>query len=72
MVGVPCAQIATDLGKVMVKNVVALGAMQAATNLFPKDSFLTTIRQALEDQCALLELNEEAFAWGGKAYEEAT
>jgi len=72
MVGVPCARIATDLGKVMVKNVVALGAMQAATNLFPKESFLTTLRQALKHQCALLELNEEAFAWGGKAYEEAT
>jgi 2-oxoisovalerate ferredoxin oxidoreductase beta subunit len=72
MVGIPCAQIATDLGKIMVKNVVALGAMQAATHLFPKESFLTTMRQALKHQCALLELNEEAFAWGGKAYEEAT
>jgi 2-oxoisovalerate ferredoxin oxidoreductase beta subunit len=72
MVGVPCARIATDLGKVMVKNVVALGAMQAATNLFPKESFLNTMRQALKNQCALLELNEEAFAWGGKAYDEAT
>jgi Pyruvate/2-oxoacid:ferredoxin oxidoreductase gamma subunit len=72
VVGVPCAQIAADLGKVMVKNVVALGAMQAATNLFPKESFLNTMRQALKNQCALLELNEEAFAWGGKAYNEAT
>ncbi len=72
MIGVPCAQIAKDLGKAMVKNVVALGAMQAATNLFPKESFLTTLRQALKHQCALLELNEEAFAWGRKAYEEAT
>jgi 2-oxoisovalerate ferredoxin oxidoreductase beta subunit len=71
MVGIPCARIATDLGKVMVKNVVALGAMQAATNLFPKESFLATLRQALQDRCALLELNEEAFAWGEKAYREA-
>jgi len=70
MVGIPCARIATDLGKVMVKNVVAMGAMQAATKIFPKDSFLTTMRQALKDKCALLALNEEAFAWGGKAYEE--
>ena len=46
--------------------------MQAATNLFPKDSFLNTIRQALQDNCALLTLNEEAFAWGEKAYAEAT
>jgi 2-oxoisovalerate ferredoxin oxidoreductase beta subunit len=70
VVGIPCAQVATDLGKTMVKNVVALGAMQAATNLFPKESFLTTMRQALKDQCAMLALNEKAFAWGGKAYEE--
>ncbi len=72
MVGIPCAQIATDLGKVMVKNVVALGALQAATKLFPKESFLGTMRQALQDHCALLALNEEAFAWGGRAYDEAT
>jgi Pyruvate/2-oxoacid:ferredoxin oxidoreductase gamma subunit len=72
MVGVPCTRIATDLGKTMVKNVVALGAMQAATNLFPKESLLATLRQALQDRCALLAVNEEAFAWGAKAYEEAT
>ena len=71
VVGVPCARIAADLGKGMVKNVVALGAMQAATNLFPKESFLATMRQALRHDCALLDLNEEAFAWGGKAYAEA-
>ena len=71
MLGVPCAQIANDLGKRMVKNVVALGAMQAASNLFPKESFLATMRHALKDRCALLELNETAFAWGAKAYEEA-
>jgi 2-oxoisovalerate ferredoxin oxidoreductase beta subunit len=70
MIGVPCAQIAADLGKPLVKNVVALGALQAATGLFPKESFLTTMRQALKDRCALLELNEEAFAWGVKACEE--
>jgi 2-oxoisovalerate ferredoxin oxidoreductase beta subunit len=70
MIGVPCAQIASDLGKPLVKNVVALGALQAATGLFPKESFLTTMRQALKDKCALLALNEEAFAWGVKACEE--
>jgi 2-oxoisovalerate ferredoxin oxidoreductase beta subunit len=72
MIAVPCTSIATDLGKIMVKNVVALGAMQAATNLFPKESILATMRQALKDRCALLALNEEAFAWGEKAYQEAT
>ena len=72
VIGVPCTQIARDLGRVMVKNVVALGALQAATELFPKESLLNTIRQALKDNCAMLALNEEAFAWGGRAYEEAS
>jgi 2-oxoisovalerate ferredoxin oxidoreductase beta subunit len=70
LVGVPFTQIAMDLGKVMVKNVVALGAFQAATNLFPEDSFLSTMREALKRDCALLALNEEAFAWGVRAFNE--
>ncbi|HEX9185790.1 MAG TPA: 2-oxoacid:acceptor oxidoreductase family protein [Vicinamibacteria bacterium] len=70
-VGVPFAQVAADLGKIVVKNVVALGALQEATRLFPKDTFLTAIRQALADKCALIPLNEEAFAWGVKKAAEA-
>ncbi len=62
--GVPFTQIARDLGKVMVKNIVALGALNEATNLFPEKTFLTAIRQALKDKCALIPLNEEAFEWG--------
>jgi 2-oxoisovalerate ferredoxin oxidoreductase beta subunit len=65
--GVPFTEIAADLGKVLVKNVVALGALQAATNLFPKETFLTAIRQALKDKCAMIPLNEEAFNWGVRA-----
>ena len=30
-----------------MKNVVALGALQGATGLFPAETFLTAIRQAL-------------------------
>ncbi|MFO0829480.1 MAG: 2-oxoacid:acceptor oxidoreductase family protein [Phycisphaerales bacterium] len=71
MIGVPCTEIAHALGKSMVKNVVALGALQAASNLFPKESFLLSLRTALRDNCAMLALNEEAFARGQKAYEEA-
>jgi 2-oxoisovalerate ferredoxin oxidoreductase beta subunit len=71
MLGVPCARIASDLGKPLVKNVVALGAMQAATDLFPQESFLATLRQALRERCAMLALNEEAFALGRKACAEA-
>jgi 2-oxoisovalerate ferredoxin oxidoreductase beta subunit len=72
MVGVPCTEIAMDLGAARVKNVVALGALQAASQLFPSGSFLTAIRQALQNNCAMIELNEEAFGWGIKAFEEMT
>jgi len=71
MVGVPCSGIAMDLGKRMVKNVVALGAFQAATELFPPESFLLTLRKALQNNCSMLELNERAFELGRKAYAEA-
>ncbi len=66
---VPLTGIATDLGKALVKNIVALGALQAATNLFPRNTFLSTIRTALKDKSALIPLNEEAFAWGIKSVE---
>jgi 2-oxoisovalerate ferredoxin oxidoreductase beta subunit len=69
-IGVPFATVARDLGKVVVKNVVALGALQEATNLFPKDAFLTAIRLALKEKCAMIPLNEEAFAWGAKLAKE--
>jgi 2-oxoisovalerate ferredoxin oxidoreductase beta subunit len=65
--GAPFTEIAADLGRTVVKNVVALGALQAATDLFPKETFLTAIRQALKDKCAMIPLNEEAFNWGVRA-----
>lgn len=64
VLGVPCAQIARDLGKPMVKNIVALGALAAASGILPAESLLAAIRQALRDKCALVPLNEAAFAWG--------
>ncbi len=70
VVGAPFTEIAVDLGKAVVKNIVALGALQAATGLFPKETILAAVRQALKDKCALIPLNEEAFAWGVKAVEE--
>ena len=70
VVGVPCTEIAKDLGKMMVKNIVALGALQAATGLFPEETFLDAIRQALKEKCALVPLNEAAFAWGVRSVKE--
>jgi len=69
-VGVPFTQIAKELGAVVVKNVVALGALQAATRLLPEDSFLTAVREALRAKCAMIPINEEAFARGGRAVRE--
>ena len=46
-VGVPCTTIANDLGSVIAKNVVVLGALQGATGVFPAEAFLASIRGAL-------------------------
>jgi len=65
--GIPFTEIATDLGRALVKNIVALGALQALTGIMPEQSLLTAIRLALADKCAMIPLNEEAFAWGIKS-----
>ena len=64
---VPFTGIATQLQRPMVKNIVALGALQAATHLFPAESFMATLRTVLKDKAALLPLNEAAFAAGQQA-----
>jgi Pyruvate/2-oxoacid:ferredoxin oxidoreductase gamma subunit len=69
VVGVPCTAIAAELGKAMVKNIVALGALQGATGLMPEETFLTAIREALKDKNGMLALNEEAFRRGQRAAE---
>jgi Pyruvate/2-oxoacid:ferredoxin oxidoreductase gamma subunit len=65
--GLPWTAIAKELGKPMVKNVVALGALQAATELFPPETILETLRLALKGKADLMALNEEAFARGRQA-----
>jgi 2-oxoisovalerate ferredoxin oxidoreductase beta subunit len=64
VVGVPFTEIAAGLGKLVVKNTVALGALQAATQLFPERTFVAAIRQALKEKPSLIGLNEQAFAAG--------
>jgi 2-oxoglutarate ferredoxin oxidoreductase subunit gamma len=71
VVGVPFTRIAVDLGTPKVKNIVALGAFQAATRLAPAESFRAAIGEALKSQCALLPLNEQALALGARALDEA-
>jgi 2-oxoisovalerate ferredoxin oxidoreductase beta subunit len=65
--GVPFTAIANQLQRPMVKNIVALGALQAATHLFPAESFMATLRTVLKDKAAMLPLNEAAFAAGQNA-----
>jgi len=65
-VAVPFASVANDLGSALVKNVVALGALQGATRVFPKETFLTAIRAAMRDKCAMIPINEAAFELGAK------
>ncbi len=64
VIGVPFTGIARELGKVVVKNVVALGALQAATQIFPPETLLTVLRNQLKERASLIPLNEEAFARG--------
>jgi 2-oxoisovalerate ferredoxin oxidoreductase beta subunit len=63
-VPVPCTAVANELGKAMFKNIVAVGALHAATRLFPDETYLTAIRQALAEKKAMVPANEQAFARG--------
>jgi 2-oxoisovalerate ferredoxin oxidoreductase beta subunit len=64
VLGVPCTEAAHGLGRPMVKNIVALGALHEATRLLPVDTWLAAIRQALRDKRAMVEVNEQAFHSG--------
>jgi 2-oxoisovalerate ferredoxin oxidoreductase beta subunit len=67
VIPVPVSAIASELGRVTVKNIVALGALAGATRFFPAETFLAAIREALRSKPALLPLNEQAFAAGLRA-----
>jgi 2-oxoisovalerate ferredoxin oxidoreductase beta subunit len=67
VLAVPFTEIARGLGRPVVKNMVALGAMQAATGLLPQASFEATLRQLWKDKPAALPINEAAFAAGARA-----
>ncbi len=72
VIPVPFVQIAQGLGSQRVKNMVAWGALQAATRLFPEASFRATLekaRAAMRDP-QLFERNLEAFAAGQAAVVE--
>jgi Pyruvate/2-oxoacid:ferredoxin oxidoreductase gamma subunit len=70
VIGIPMAEIAADLGKMVGKNIVSLGALAAATDMFPRETFLTAIKQALKEKASLMPLNEAAFDKGFAAAKE--
>ena len=67
----PFTDIAVDLGAKMVKNIAALGALQAATAIFPEGTFHTAIAEALRTKTTLVPVNEAAFDRGIAACREA-
>jgi 2-oxoisovalerate ferredoxin oxidoreductase beta subunit len=67
VVGVPATEIAVGLGKAVAKNMVLLGALVAVTDVLPEESVLATVARSLRADCAMLELNVEAFKAGGRA-----
>jgi 2-oxoisovalerate ferredoxin oxidoreductase beta subunit len=71
VVGVPCAEIALGLRQPRVKNAVALGALHAAAGIFPAETFLAAMEQALHGKRHLLAVNEEAFRRGVRAVQGA-
>ena len=64
LVPVPCTEIARDLGQPLVKNIVALGALAAATRLLPEASLVGAMQRALGGKRAAVGVNEEAFRRG--------
>jgi len=66
---IPLTHIATHLGRPMVKNVVALGALQSALPLLPEGSLMDTLRHVLKEKPTLLPINESAFDAGRAAAE---
>jgi len=59
--------IAQGLGSVVVKSVVALGALQEATKVLDDKTFLGEIHRSLKHKATLILLNDAAYKAGGEA-----
>ncbi len=71
VLGVPFTGIAVGLKQPMVKNLVALGALQAASAILPAPRILGALREVLKHKRAALPVNEAAFAAGQAAVAQA-
>lgn len=66
VVAVPCNTIADSLETPRVANMVMLGALQAASRMFSRDTLLTVMTEWLGKKKAhLLEVNKQALGMGG-------
>jgi len=65
--GVPCTDIARELGAGFVKNVVALGALEEVGKLLHRDALLHALREGLKSKPSMISINERAFERGVKA-----
>ena len=68
--GVPFTEIAQTLGKGFRKNIVCLGALQAATNIFPKETFFEAMKRAFKPDPKIQETNRKAFEAGAASFME--
>jgi len=64
VVPAPLATLAKRIGTEKVKNIVALGVLQAATQMFPVESLAAAIRMTLSGGPDQEKLNRAAFAAG--------
>ena len=72
VMAMPFTGNAADLKRPLVKNLVALGALEAASGILPQARILETLRQLLKDKPSALPVNEAAFAAGQKAVAQAS
>ncbi|HJU83333.1 MAG TPA: 2-oxoacid:acceptor oxidoreductase family protein [Holophagaceae bacterium] len=61
---IPFTQLAQFLERPMVKNIVALGALQEATGVLTKHRMLDTMRGVLKGRPEMMPINEGAFVLG--------
>jgi len=70
VVPVPFAEAALGLGKVLVKNMVALGALVEASGVVPEETVFAVLAESLRERRASVPLNEKALRLGARRARE--
>ncbi len=66
--GIPFTRLAAELGVFRVKNIVALGALQAATELFPVTTMRSALHRAIHAVAEVAHINDRAFDAGAESF----